>query len=217
MDLSRGRLCSTALAIALAWLGCRETSGGLVEVDPLVLHPQSSLSGQLATYGNRIGTPYHETSLKRVEVDSPWSTPHGGLLRMFSSLDLSVEGWFFAEQGDHIPGSGNSSQIPYAGVNQPVPSGAPIPSEIFYLGFIWSDVHTGYGWAKLQVAPSVPPSLGNPQGWRNPDLILLASAITFDVRGIVVGEYRVIPEPNAFAIMAVGATLLMQCKRRGLL
>lgn len=214
MNVFRRAIHHAIVVLVLMGLGLHAAMADPVQVDPLSLTSQSSLTGPLATYGNRIGTPYHETSLKRVEGPSPGMAPHGGLLRMFSSLDVQWERWTIAEKGDRFP-EGNGEEIPYVNVGDVTPPPAIIPSEIFYVAFVWdynfltpsgSEV---YGWAKLQAPP---PVLGVPLT-ANPDLILLASATTNDDRGIIVGEYRVVPEPTAVATMAAG-TALMACRMR---
>lgn len=209
------------IVIAMVWsLACHTAMANPVEVNRLTLRAQSSFTGvdaSLAAYGNRIGTFDHETSLKRVPADMPfWPAPHGGLLQMYSSLDVNVEAWFIADKGDRIPG-GNGLQIPYAHEGNASPAPAIIPSEIFYVAFVWDynfvtpSGNEVFGWAKLQ---ALPPATGSPPGTVNPDLVLLASATTTDDRGIIVGEYRVVPEPSSFFTMALGAGLLLSGMRR---
>jgi hypothetical protein len=131
--------------------------------------------------------------------------------------------WFstFEHASGLIRADGGFTQIPYLVNVQNPPPPAIIPSEVFYVAFAWDYNFTTpsgnevYGWAKLQVAPPLPPSPGNPLGSFNPDLILLASATTTDDRGIVVGEYRVVPEPASLACASVGL-LGLSLARRGL-
>lgn len=210
----------TTLVIFLVGLECRLGMADPVSVDSLFLKPQSSLPANLSIYGNRIGRPYHETSLKRVEDDVPWPESHGGLLQMHSSLDVNGESWAIAEKGDHFSWGGGVG-IPYVSEREVPPPPAVIPSEVFYVAFVWGYNFFGgtgsevFGWAKLQAAPPLPPSPGNPFGAFNPDLILLASATTTDDRGIVVGEYRVVPEPSSAACACV-ALLGLSMARNGL-
>src|SRR5688572_9427609 len=126
----------TTLVIFFVGLECRQGMADTVSIDSLQLFPQSSLPANLSIYGNRIGTPYHETSLKRVEVDMSSLAPYGGLLRMYSSLDLLGEGWAFSDKGDHFPGGGGVG-IPYVQQGEAPPPPAIIPSEVFYVAFAW--------------------------------------------------------------------------------
>jgi hypothetical protein len=210
----------TTLAILLVGLDCRLGMADPVSVDPLQLTPQSSSSNPSPFDGNWLYTLERGSGLIRVEAPRfPGSPPYGGLLKGAGTLDVNRENWFLANQGDYFPGAGGT-EIPFRVVQNPPPP-AVIPSEIFYVAFVWDYNFFGgtgtevYGWAKLQAAPPLPPSPGNPFGAFNPDLILLASAMTNDARGIVVGEYRVVPEPSSAACACV-ALLGLSLTRSGL-
>jgi hypothetical protein len=209
----------TTLVTFLVGLECRQGMADPVSVDPLQLTPQSNFD-PLWLEGNWLYTLERGSGLIRVEAPGfPGSPPYGGLLKGAGTLDVNSESWFLANQGDYFPGAGGFTEIPYRVVQNP-PSPAVIPSEIFYVAFVWDYNFFGgtgsevYGWAKLQAAPPLPPSPGNPFGAFNPDLILLASAMTTDARGIVVGEYRVVPEPASLACASVGLLGLSLARSR---
>lgn len=211
----------TTLVIFLVGLECRQGMADPVSVDPLQLTPQSSNANPEPFFGNWFSTFEHGSGLIRAEVDAfpPVSAPYGGLLKGTGSLDVNGESWFIADQGDYFPGDGGFTEIPYLVNVQNPPPPAIIPSEVFYVAFVWDYNFFGgpgnevYGWAKLQAAPPLPPSPGNPLGSFNPDLILLASATTTDDRGIVVGEYRVVPEPASLACASAGLLGLLLARR----
>jgi hypothetical protein len=212
----------TTLAILLVGLECRLGMADPVSVNPLQLTPQSSNANPEPFTGNWFSTFEHSSGLIRAEVDAfphP-SAPYGGLLKGTGSLDVNHESWFIADQGDYFPGAGGFTEIPYITIQNP-PAPAVIPSEVFYVAFVWDYNFFGgsgneiYGWAKLQAAAPLPPSPGNPLGSFNPDLILLASATTTDDRGIVVGEYRVVPEPASAACASIALIGLLLTARNG--
>ena len=211
----------TTLVTFLVGLECRQGMADTVSVNPLQLTPHSSNANPDPFFGNWFSTFEHASGLIRAEDGLPGSTPYGGLLKGTGSLDVNYENWFIADQGDYFPGDGGFTKIPYLVNVQNPPPPAIIPSEVFYVAFVWDYNFFGpsgnevYGWAKLQVAPPLPPSPGNPLGSFNPDLILLASATTTDDRGIVVGEYRVVPEPSSAACASV-ALLGLSLARSGL-
>jgi hypothetical protein len=214
----------TTLAFLLVGLECRLGMADPVSVNPLQLTPQSSNPNPEPFFGNWFSTFEHSSGLIRAEVDPfpisipPVSAPYGGLLKGTGSLDVNHESWFIADQGDYFPGAGGFTGIPYFTIQNPPPP-AVIPSEVFYVAFVWDYNFFGgsgnevYGWAKLQATPPLPPSPGNPLGSFNPDLILLASATTTDDRGIVVGEYRVVPEPASLACASAGLLGLLLARR----
>jgi len=126
---------------------------------------------------------------KSIDVDSLWSFAGGG-------------------SNYNAPSGLDGQRIPefWAGIDPPVP-GAPVPSETFYLAFtIYDDSVASYsfGWVQLQLMSPLR-SLFNADG--SADIVLLGGAYTNDPRGIVVGEYRVVPEPTSGVLAGFTASL----------
>lgn len=144
------------------------------------------------------------------------------LLRIVGvSLDLNgPTTWSLASYGDRhrYDAWSGKTVIPQYMPGGPYGAGVPVPGETFYVAVTesetmifppWEDIY-GHGWIHFQLAP---PAM-NPSGPdRRGDLILLDSFFSYDKRGVVVGQHRVVPEPGALVLAGTAVIGAVRLRR----
>ncbi len=172
--------------------------------------------------GNVLSSGQHNIVIQRLA--GPFPNTNRDYLRVtLESLDL-VNGettFSFGAYGEYydvqFPSSPARTVIPNSS-RQPTP-GVRVPNPLFYLAYTqrsekvypFEGYNFRYGWLQLELkAPlrSIDPINASD------DLILLGGAVTDDPRGIVVGQYRTVPEPSAGSLMAAAATAGLVWRRR---
>lgn len=216
-------------ALAFMWFQ-PTTARSQLFVDHVALTKASEIFDP--SLGNRLlllPVANHEVSVLRVgppEYALPGGTDF--LYVAFPSLDLTGgESWALADYGTYLGANAPAdpsalTAVPWfdpADPTVPVPVNppVPVPGDSFYLTYaLWNEPdpnppfsqYRAWGWVHLQLAPDLP------GGDRSDDLILLGSASTTDPRGIVVGQYRIVPEPAT--VLLAGAAAIVAAAGRSL-
>lgn len=137
------------------------------------------------------------------------------------SLDLNgPTTWSLASYGDRhrYDAWSGKTVIPHYMPGGPHGAGVPVPGETFYVAVTesqmmvfppWEDFHA-YGWIHFQLAP---PATNPNDPNRSGDLILLDSFFSNDMRGVVVGQHRVVPEPGALVLAGTAVIGVMRLRR----
>lgn len=166
---------------------------------------------------NIIANGYHNVFLERYQ-----GFQSRDYLRIVGvSLDLNgPTTWSLASHGDrhNLAALSGKIEIPQYMPGGPYGAGVAAPGETFYVAITESNelfgppwgYGYGYGWIQLQLAP---PAANPNDPDRSGDLVLLDGFFSYDKRGVIVGEYRVVPEPAALAVAGT-AMIGAMCVRR---
>jgi hypothetical protein len=210
------RLLMVSMIVVATLAHQKTTLQAAVVRDVIEMRPSSEFVRNLVL---KFKHDQHYVSLRFIDGDPPTGELDHLVITQPYTLVVPNSVWYLAAPGAYFAGPDRYRDhiFPQIGLDPAIfPPGLPgapvqISSDAFYAAFErhhFIPVGGGgsiqfqeYGWAKFQRTSEV-------------DFILLESASTVSPHGIVVGQYREVPEPRSRLLVAVAAILTSRIGRR---